>query len=129
MIYNAETDRNSVIEILDAIHVPEFPSTVGPVATYARLVGGVGGYAFRFEIHGLSAGEIALATSENLIEFANAEEVVTLTARLPAFEVNGPGPHYLVVFADDQDLGRFTFRVVPYQSEGGDNGTQDAEEP
>jgi hypothetical protein len=32
-------------------------------------------------------------TPENLIEFGNAEEVVTLTVRLLAFEVTGPGPH------------------------------------
>ncbi len=92
-IYNPETERNSVIEVLDRIDMPDFPSTVGPVGAYARLVGGVGGYAFRFEIHDLEAGEIAIATPENLIEFGNAGEVVTLTARLPAFEVTGPGPH------------------------------------
>jgi hypothetical protein len=33
MIYNVETERNSVIEILDTIHGPDFPSTVGPVGT------------------------------------------------------------------------------------------------
>ena len=76
----------------------------------------------------MDAGEIAIATPENLIEFGNTEEVVTLTARLPAFEVAGPGPHDLVGFADDRDVGRFTFRVVPYQDEGGVDGTQDAEE-
>jgi hypothetical protein len=130
MIHNSETQQNSVIEILDTIHTADLPSTLGPMGTYARLVGGVGSYAFRFEIHGLVAREIVIATPESLIEFGNTDEVVTLTARLSAFEVTGAGPHDLVMFADHQDLRRrFTFRVISYPGEREDSGTQDTEEP
>jgi hypothetical protein len=102
---------------------------VGPAAAYARLVRGIGSYAFRFEIHDVNAGEIAIATPENLFEFGNVDEVVSLTARLPAFEVTGPGPHDLVVFADDHDVGRFTFRVIRSQDEEEANGAHDSEGP
>jgi hypothetical protein len=51
-----------------------------------------------------------------------------LTASFPPLEFVGLGPHDLVVFADDREIARSTFRVVPYQDEGGDNGAQDDEE-
>jgi hypothetical protein len=118
-----------VIEILDTIFVPGLPSTLGPLMAYARLVGGVGGHACRFEIHDLDAEEVAAETPENLIEFGDADEVVTLIASLPPFEITGWGRHDLIMFVEDRDAGRFTIRVAPYQDDEGDHGAQEDEEP
>lgn len=128
VILNADTLRNSVIEILDWIYVAGMPAAVGPLMAYAQLIGGIGGYAIRFEIHDLNANEIVATTEEGLIEFGDANAALILTASFPPLEFAGLGPHDLVVFADDQDIARSTFRVVPYQDEGGDDGAQDDEE-
>ncbi len=124
VILNAETLRNSVIEILDWIYVTGVPATVGPLMAYVQLIGGIGGYAIRFEIHDLNANEIVAATGESLIEFGNADAALILTASFPPLEFAGLGPHDLVVFADDREIARSTFHVVPYQDEGGDNGAR-----
>jgi hypothetical protein len=128
VILNAQTLRNSVIEILDWIDVTGVPATVGPLMAYVQLIGGIGGYAIRFEIHDLNANEIVAATGESLIEFGDADEALILTASLPPLEFAGLRPHDLVVFADDREIARSTFHVVPDQDEGGDNGAQDDEE-
>ncbi len=128
VILNAETLRNSVIEILDWIYVAGVPATVGPLMAYAQLIGGIGGYAIRFEIQDLNADEIVAATGESLIEFGDADAALILTASFPPLEFAGLGPHDLVVFADDREIARSTFRVVPYQDEGGDDGAQGDEE-
>ena len=125
-IFNANTQRNTVV---DTMSVWEYPFTVGPLEVYARLMGGVGSYAFRFEIHDLAASEIATATAEDVIEFRNAEEVVTLRAELPTFDVLRPGPLDLVLYADNRDIGHFTFHIVSYESEGEDDATQEAGGP
>jgi precorrin-6x reductase len=95
---------------------------------YALLSGGVGGYPLRFEIHDLASREIVTATPEALIEFGDAEEVLTVTANLLEIDLKRTGSHALVLFADDQDIARFTFRVIPYEDGEGDDGTQDDEE-
>ena len=117
-----------MIEVHDTIFVPTVPSTVGPLMAYARLIGGVGAYTFRFEIHDLDGQEIVLATEENLIEFGSAEEVVALTANYPSLDLTRLGPHDLVLFANDWDGARFTFRVVPYPDEEEGDGAQDDED-
>jgi hypothetical protein len=78
--------------------------------------------------HDLNVDEIVAATGESLIEFGNADAALILTASFPPIEFTGLGPHDLVAFADDRDIARSTFRVVPYQDEGGDNDAQDDEE-
>jgi hypothetical protein len=128
VILNAETMRNSVVEILDGISATSVPFTVGPLMVYARLIGGTGGYAIRFEIHDLNANEIVAATGESLIEFGNTDAVLILTANFPPIELTGPGPYDLVAFVDDQDIARSTFHVVPDQGEDGNNGAQDDDE-
>lgn len=128
-IFNKETEKNSVVEVQDTIPVWQVPTSVGPLMAYARFDGGIGGYTVRFEIQDREAQHVVAETKkENWIEFGSTDEVVTLTTNFPPFEIAGEGLYDLIATVDDLITGRFTFRVVFYQDEEGDDGAQDEEE-
>jgi hypothetical protein len=126
VVYNAFTQRYSVVEIIGDIYIdrPNYP--FGPCSLFLEITNAVGVHHVVPEIHDLGSGDVIARGEPVRVEMLDRLERHTVVLTVPAFEIPGPGSYDILALANDQEINRQTILVRSIE-EGDDVETDEAE--
>lgn len=107
--------KTTVVGIFDTFYVPSFPGATVPCKVFLLLTGMAGNYNLVAEIHDPMRG-LVLFRSRNRVEFVAVQNQTKREICLPVSPLafDRSGSYELVVFADENEVGRLEFSVQTF---------------
>ena len=105
------TRKTSLIGIFHSFNVASFPSRTAGFALFLELVGGLGSYDLRIELHDLNEGEVVARTPSKTVTFTDRIAARKLIFPLRGIHIGHAGAYDLVVLAGSEEIDRQRFTV------------------
>lgn len=117
------TGKVSLINTVDSFMVREFPGSAPEFSVFLELVDGVGRYTVVVEVHDLEQDAVLARSSEATLDWRDRLGRFKIIVPFARVAADHPGVYDLVVFANDEEVERQTFRVAESGSREQEGGT------